>query len=92
MTCYKLVTIEFKWMGLQTRMERFLHRQERRIFLNFHRQLFTWMDDWAAKTLEELRAWEEEIRGRLDEARATGEIVGMQVDGDGGDSNQEEQV
>ena len=26
MCCYKLVTVEFKWWGLQTRVEKFIHR------------------------------------------------------------------
>ena len=25
MTCYKLVTVEFKWFGLQTRVEKLTH-------------------------------------------------------------------
>jgi len=26
MCCYKLVTVEFKWWGLQSRVERFIHK------------------------------------------------------------------
>lgn len=37
MTCYKLVTCEFKWFGLQTRIEQFIQRSERRLFTTFHR-------------------------------------------------------
>ena len=37
MTCYKLVTCEFKWFGLQTRVEKFIQDIERRLFTNFHR-------------------------------------------------------
>lgn len=61
MTCYKLVTVEFKWFGLQvkillpfilyyfnllnvifllllqTRVESFIQKCERRLFTNFHR-------------------------------------------------------
>ena len=37
MTCYKLVTAEFKWFGLQTRVESFIMKAERRLFTNFHR-------------------------------------------------------
>lgn len=37
MTCYKLVTCEFKWFGLQTRVEKFIQDVERRLFTNFHR-------------------------------------------------------
>lgn len=37
MTCYKLVTCEFKWFGLQTRVENFIQKSERRLFTVFHR-------------------------------------------------------
>lgn len=37
MTCYKLVTVEFKWFGLQSRIESFIQKSERRLFTNFHR-------------------------------------------------------
>ena len=39
MTAYKLVTIQFKWWGLQDRVENFIHATEKRIFTNFHRQV-----------------------------------------------------
>jgi len=39
MTCYKLVTAEFKWFGVQTRVESFIMKAERRLFTNFHRYL-----------------------------------------------------
>ena len=26
MTCYKLVTVEFKWWGLQSKVEKFIHK------------------------------------------------------------------
>ena len=39
MTCYKLVTAEFKWFGLQTKVESFIQTTERRLFTNFHRQV-----------------------------------------------------
>lgn len=37
MTCYKLVTCEFKWFGLQNRIEQFIQKSERRLFTTFHR-------------------------------------------------------
>ena len=51
MTCYKLVTIEFKWFGLQSKVENFISTTERRLFLNFHRQVFCWTDKWHGKNL-----------------------------------------
>lgn len=40
MTCYKLVTCEFKWFGLQSRIENFIQKSERRLFTNFHRWVY----------------------------------------------------
>ena len=39
MTCYKLVTTEFKWFGLQNKVESFIMSTEKRLFTNFHRQV-----------------------------------------------------
>ncbi|XP_046806626.1 phosphatidylinositol transfer protein alpha isoform-like [Lucilia cuprina] len=46
MTCYKLVTCEFKSFGIQNTLETLLQRFERRIFTNFHRKLFCLIDRW----------------------------------------------
>ena len=39
MTAYKLVTVHFKWWGLQNKVESFIHGTEKRIFTNFHREV-----------------------------------------------------
>jgi len=76
MTAYKLVTIQFKWWGLQDRVENFIHATEKRIFTNFHRQVFCWMDKWHGMTMDDIRSLEEETKKKLDEERAKGEIRG----------------
>jgi len=76
MTAYKLVTIQFKWWGLQDRVENFIHSTEKRIFTNFHRQVFCWMDKWHGMTMEDIRALEEQTKLELDEERAKGELKG----------------
>jgi len=76
MTAYKQVTVHFKWFGLQTKVENFIHTTERRLFTNFHRQLFCWTDKWHGMTMADIRALEEETKKRLDEERARGEIKG----------------
>ncbi|CAG7681720.1 unnamed protein product [Allacma fusca] len=76
MTCYKLVTCEFKWMGLQTRVESFIHKAEARIFTRFHRQVFCWIDRWHGMDLDEIRALEEQIRDDLNKQRKKGSLRG----------------
>ncbi|XP_017144463.1 phosphatidylinositol transfer protein alpha isoform isoform X1 [Drosophila miranda] len=82
MTCYKLVTCEFKWFGLQTRVENFIQKSERRLFTNFHRQVFCSTDRWYGLTMEDIRAIEEKVKEELDKARQVGEVRGMRADAD----------
>ena len=76
MTCYKLVTIEFKWLGLQTKVESFIGSTERRLFTNFHRQLFCWTDKWYGMTMADIRELEDKTKRDLEEQRNTGEVRG----------------
>ncbi|KAL1110597.1 hypothetical protein AAG570_008125, partial [Ranatra chinensis] len=82
MTCYKLVTVEFKWFGLQSRIENFIHKSERRLFTTFHRQVFCWIDRWYGLTMEDIRNIEEKTKEELDRQRNTGEVRGMKAEGD----------
>ncbi|KAJ8287128.1 hypothetical protein GJAV_G00047970 [Gymnothorax javanicus] len=76
MCAYKLVTVKFKWWGLQSKVENFIHQQERRIFTNFHRQLFCWMDGWVGLTMEDIRRMEDETQKELEEMRTKGSVRG----------------
>ena len=76
MTCYKLVTIEFKWFGLQNKVESFIASTQRRLFINFHRQVFCWTDKWHGMTMEDIRALEEKTKEELDKQRKSGEVRG----------------
>ncbi|KAI4819968.1 hypothetical protein KUCAC02_027968 [Chaenocephalus aceratus] len=76
MCAYKLVTVKFKWWGLQTKVENFIHEQEKRIFNNFHRQLFCWIDKWVELNMVDIRRMEAETQNELDELRRRGEVRG----------------
>uniref|UniRef100_A0A3B1JYA1 Phosphatidylinositol transfer protein beta isoform n=1 Tax=Astyanax mexicanus TaxID=7994 RepID=A0A3B1JYA1_ASTMX len=76
MCAYKLVTVKFKWWGLQSKIEHFIHKQEKRIFTNFHRQLFCWMDSWVGLTMEDIRRMEAETQKELEEMRSSGTVRG----------------
>ncbi|PAA48622.1 hypothetical protein BOX15_Mlig021487g2 [Macrostomum lignano] len=80
MCAYKLVTCEFKWFGLQGRIESFIHTMERRIFTNFHRQVFCSMDQWYGLTMEQIRKWEEETKKELDDQIEKGPARGVRED------------
>nr|XP_053645274.1 phosphatidylinositol transfer protein beta isoform-like isoform X1 [Cherax quadricarinatus] len=77
MTCYKLVTCEFKWFGLQSRIEKFIQDVERRLFTNFHRQVFCWMDEWYGMTMDDIRQLEDATKEELDQQRQRGEVRGI---------------
>ncbi|CAJ0964254.1 unnamed protein product [Ranitomeya imitator] len=77
MCAYKLVTVKFKWWGLQNKVEGFIQKQERRLFTNFHRQLFCWLDRWVELTMEDIRRMEDETKKELDEMREKDPVKGM---------------
>ncbi|XP_040467598.1 phosphatidylinositol transfer protein beta isoform isoform X2 [Aptenodytes patagonicus] len=76
MCAYKLVTIKFKWWGLQNKVENFIQKQEKRIFTNFHRQLFCWIDKWIDLTMEDIRRMEDETQKELEAMRKKGSVRG----------------
>lgn len=76
MTCYKMVTVDFRWFGLQRRVENFVQKFERRLFTAFHRQVFCTMDKWYGMTHDELDDFEAETREVLDRERAVGPVRG----------------
>ncbi|KAL0979406.1 hypothetical protein UPYG_G00184640 [Umbra pygmaea] len=79
MCAYKLVTVKFKWWGLQSKVESFIHKQEKRIFTNFHRQLFCWIDKWVELTMEDIRRMEAETQKELEEMRRKGSVRGTKA-------------
>jgi len=80
MTCYKLVTCHFNWFGLQTRVEKLIHKYEMRLFTKFHRQVFCWIDNWYGLTLDDIRDLEVEVQRELEHQRTTGAVRGARVD------------
>lgn len=77
MTCCKLYDIEFKWWGLQTKVESVIVRAVRRLLHNFHRQLFCWIDKWHGMTIEDIREMEAKTKEDLEQMRNEGEVKGM---------------
>ncbi|XP_056138782.1 phosphatidylinositol transfer protein alpha isoform-like [Lampris incognitus] len=82
MCAYKLVTAKFKWFGLQKKIESVIMKQEERLFTNFHRQLFCWLDQWVDLSMDDIRRMEEETKLKLDEIRAQGPVQGTDASED----------
>ncbi|KFD49582.1 hypothetical protein M513_09525 [Trichuris suis] len=80
--CYKLVTVQFKWWGFQSRAERFIQQQYSSLFRLFHRQLFCTIDKWCDMTIEDIRAMELQAKTDLNEKRYIGKECGYSADED----------
>jgi len=66
MTSYKYASVEFRYWGLQTRIESFIHSAAlRATFLLGHRQAFCWIDEWFDLKMEDVRKIEEESKREL---------------------------
>ncbi|KAF3848155.1 hypothetical protein F7725_021183 [Dissostichus mawsoni] len=81
MCAYKLVSVEFKWTGLQTAVESTIHKIEKRVFTHFHRQLFCWIDKWIDLSMDDIRRMEDETKAQLDDMRKNDEVKGLGADG-----------
>lgn len=80
MTCYKLVEIEFRWRIIGGKVESFIGDAERRLFTNFHRQLYCTHDKWGHMTMEDIRRIENETKSELDQQRNTGAVQGSSAE------------
>ncbi|OAF66688.1 Cytoplasmic phosphatidylinositol transfer protein 1 [Intoshia linei] len=76
MCCYKLVSVKFKWKVIGGKVESLIQRTEQRIFHNFHRELFCWVDKWHGMTIEDIRNYEQTTKELLDNKRKKGDVVG----------------
>lgn len=84
--CYKLVFLEFKMFGLQTKCESYLKNMYRKLFTIFHRQVFCWIDKWYGLSMEDVRCIEQELAKNLARQRNEGEISRTQLDNNGGNN------
>lgn len=61
-----MVTAEFKWLGLQDRVENYMLKSQQRMFTIFHRKIYCWMDQWYGLTMKDIQLLEERIQKELD--------------------------
>ncbi|KAL3123119.1 hypothetical protein niasHT_005052 [Heterodera trifolii] len=66
MCAYKLCKVEFRYWGLQTRAERWIHELALRgTMLRAHRQAWAWQDEWVGLDIEDIRQLEKETQQYL---------------------------
>jgi hypothetical protein len=69
MTAYKVVRANFKYFGLQTKMESLIEGFETTLFTSTLRQAFCLIDEWYGLTMVDIRKLEREAAERLEKKR-----------------------
>uniref|UniRef100_A0A674EAD8 Phosphatidylinositol transfer protein membrane associated 2 n=1 Tax=Salmo trutta TaxID=8032 RepID=A0A674EAD8_SALTR len=94
MCAYKLCKVEFRYWGMQSKIERFIHDVGlRKVMVRAHRQAWCWQDEWYGLTIEDIRQLELETQlalaqkmaqfSQAEEAtEANGEVVSAVGGGD----------
>ncbi|KAF3942998.1 hypothetical protein CMV_030404 [Castanea mollissima] len=67
MTAYKLVTIDAPYWGFGYRLEQALVAGEKALFLESHRNCFSWIDEWYGMTVQQVREVEQQTQSALNE-------------------------
>ncbi|XP_034004686.1 membrane-associated phosphatidylinositol transfer protein 2-like isoform X3 [Trematomus bernacchii] len=63
MCAYKLCKVEFRYWGMQSKIERFIHDVGlRKVMARAHRQAWCWQDEWYGLTMEDIRQLELETQ------------------------------
>ncbi|XP_076306047.1 protein retinal degeneration B-like isoform X2 [Tachypleus tridentatus] len=79
MCAYKLCRVEFRYWGMQSKIEKFIHDVAlRKTMVRAHKQAWVWQDEWVNLTMEDIRQMEKETQELLAKAMssASGESGG----------------
>lgn len=61
MCAYKLCRVEFRYWGMQTKLEKFIHDTAlRKTMVRAHRQAWAWQDEWYGLTMDDIREIEKQ--------------------------------
>ncbi|XP_068906921.1 protein retinal degeneration B isoform X4 [Tenebrio molitor] len=81
MCAYKLCRVEFRYWGMQTKIEKFIHDIAlRKTMLRAHRQAWAWQDEWHGLTMEDIREIEKQTQLAL--KRKMGQLEDEEIDED----------
>ncbi|PAV71775.1 hypothetical protein WR25_10238 isoform A [Diploscapter pachys] len=82
MCAYKLCKVEFRYWGMQSRAERWIHDLAlRNTMLRAHRQAWAWQDEWVGLTMADIRRLEHEAALHLSAVMAS-DSLGLENDSD----------
>ncbi|MGH0167487.1 UNVERIFIED_CONTAM: hypothetical protein FKN15_062602 [Acipenser sinensis] len=63
MCAYKLCKVEFRYWGMQSKIERFIHDVAlRKVMVQAHRQAWCWQDEWYGLSIADIRQLEHETQ------------------------------
>ncbi|KAF0748361.1 protein retinal degeneration B isoform X2 [Aphis craccivora] len=66
MCAYKLCKVEFRYWGMQTKIEKFIHEVAlRKTMVRAHRQAWAWQDEWVNLTMNDIRQIERQTQEAL---------------------------
>lgn len=74
MCAYRLVSVKCSIFGIQTRVERLLDSVQHGLYLRFHKQIFTLIDEWYGMDMDAIRREEDRLKAVLD-----AKLDGMQL-------------
>lgn len=71
MCAYKVCRVEFRYWGMQTKLEKFIHDSAlRKTMLRAHIQAWVWQDEWVGLTMDDIRRIEQETQELLKKTMA----------------------
>lgn len=82
MCAYKICRVEFRYWGMQTKLEKFIHDVAlRKTMLRAHRQAWAWQDEWHGLTIEDIREIERQTQLALAKKMAGQEVQSEDEEG-----------
>lgn len=73
MCAYKLCRVEFRYWGMQTKLEKFIHDTAlRKTMVRAHRQAWAWQDEWHGLTMDDIREIERQTQLALQKKMGDG--------------------
>ncbi|XP_048507516.1 protein retinal degeneration B isoform X3 [Athalia rosae] len=74
MCAYKICRVEFRYWGMQTKLEKFIHDHAlRKTMVRAHRQAWAWQDEWHGLTMQDIREIERQTQLALQRTMGLGE-------------------
>ncbi|XP_011632532.1 protein retinal degeneration B isoform X7 [Pogonomyrmex barbatus] len=88
MCAYKLCRVEFRYWGMQTKLEKFIHDVAlRKTMVRAHRQAWAWQDEWNGLTMEDIREIERQTQLALQRKMGLGDSAEDELEDEGRKAN-----